>query len=110
MKRGPSPSSTGTPTWKFQELAVHGGRVDPAEEWDMGVADEAMVGLQVFEAGEGGGLGDKVFPYRIPGGAVGEGENSRYEGQGQPAEIIHMLLGQLVLCPQRCRAGIGVEV
>ena len=94
---------------KFLELAVHGGRVDPAEERDMGVADEAMVGLQVFEAGEGGGLGDQVLPDRVPRGAVGEGENSRYQGQGQPAEIIHMFFGQLALGPKGCGAGIGVE-
>ena len=94
---------------KFLEFAAHGGWVDAAEERDMGVADEAMAGLQVFEAGEGGGLGDKVLPYRVSGGAVGEGENSRYEGQGQPAEIIHMLLGQLGLGPQGSGAGIGVE-
>ena len=67
---------------KFLELAAHGGRVHPAEERDMGVANEAMVGLQVFEASEGGGLGDKVLPYRVPRGAVGEGENSRYKGLG----------------------------
>ena len=94
---------------KFLELAAHGGRVDAAEERDMGVADQAMAGLQVFEAGEGGGLGDKVLPYRVPRSAVGEGENSRYQGQGQPAEIIHMLLGQLSLGPQGCEAGVRVE-
>ena len=58
---------------KFLELAAHGGRVDAAEERDMGVADEAMAGLQVFEAGEGGGLGDKVLPDRVPEGCRGRG-------------------------------------
>ena len=40
---------------------------------------------------------------------MGEGENSRYQGQGQPAEVIHMFLGQLGLGPQGCEAGVRVE-
>ena len=53
---------------EFQELAGEGIRVDAAEEWNVGVSDETVTGLQVFEAGEGRGLGDEIFPDRILGG------------------------------------------
>ena len=54
-EEGPFPQFDWNTDGKFLELAAHGGRVDAAEERDMGVADQAMAGLQVFEAGEGGG-------------------------------------------------------
>ena len=35
------------------------------------MAYEAMVGLQKFQAGEGGGFGDEILPDGVSWGAVG---------------------------------------
>lgn len=66
--------------WKFEEVAGQVTGVDAAQEWVVGMSDEAMSSLQVIKAGEGGGLGDEVFPDRVSGSAMNEGEVTSFKG------------------------------